>query len=983
MRNQKYTALTIIPYVLFNQFKFFSNLFFLLIAVSQFFEPLRVGFLFTYVGPLSIVLFITLTKEAVDDFKRYRRDIDVNSAKFVRYKGENSKESIPASDIRVGDMIEVSHNERIPADMLLIYTTDQAGTIFLRTDQLDGETDWKLRKPIQLCQKSFKDLNKPGEFKFVIEEPHKAIYEFKGLASKGTMKESLSLENTMWANTVLASHQAIGVVIYVGPETRSQLNSSLPVTKFGKLEQEINTMNKLLFGFMFVSAVFIDVLKEFEGSFEQNLITIFRFILLLSSIIPISLRVNLDFAKLIYAHRITNDPLIPGTIARNSNIPEELGRIQYLFTDKTGTLTQNEMVFKQIAFEFGAFNEECINDLRVIVKTECANKKGPMKEYDDHHEENPNKKLRRSRNGIVRDALTALATCHNVTPVYDSGEKSFQAASPDEVALVQLAEHINMQLDNRTQTRIRLKNANGDEETYEILENFPFSSDTKRMGIILRNIETERIMFFCKGAEVVMEEKVAEHASKAFIRETCETLACTGLRTLVIAQKFMTQEMYDSWFEKYHAAKTDLNDSETKVRAAIDLLENNMDFLCVTGVEDKLQNNVAEVIETLRNSGIQIWMLTGDKVETATCIAISTGLKSKLQNLFYIKEKTSIEEVSIAIEKYSNQIEDVLVIDGKTLQYALGDEMEERFFSVVRNAPAVICCRCSPTQKRLIVTGMKKYTDYITAAIGDGGNDVAMILAAHAGIGIEGKEGKQASLSADFSITEFNSLKYLLTWHGRLSYKRSAVLSQFVVHRGLIISVIQIIFSIMFYFTSIPFYNGYLMLGYATVFTTLPVFSIIFDEDCTIDTLDKFPILYKEFQKGKALNTKTFLIWCFKSIFQGAVILLGAVLFFDEDYLNIISITFTSLIFVELLNVYLSVHKLHIVMMISLGFTLGVYLASMFLFQNYLDVTYIFTFETFFKIIMLTLITWSPFAIFSKLYNFYVPDIMVKIGSTK
>lgn len=203
---------------------------------------------------------------------------------------------------------------------------------------------------------------------------------------------------------------------------------------------------------------------------------------------------------------------------------------------------------------------------------------------------------------------------------------------------------------------------------------------------------------------------------------------------------------------------------------------------------------------------------------------------------------------------------------------------------------------------------MKKHTNTRTCSIGDGGNDVGMIQEAHVGVGIVGKEGKQASLAADFSILDFKSLKLLLLWHGRLSYKRSAVLSQFVIHRGLIISIIQVIFSIMFYFTSIPIYNGYLMLGYTTIYTSLPVFSIVYDVDTDLKTVIKFPTLYKILQKGRVLNAKTFIIWCFKSIYQASVIMLGAVLLFEDNYLNIVSITFTTLVFIEILNVYLEVN---------------------------------------------------------------------------
>jgi phospholipid-translocating ATPase len=191
--------------------------------------------------------------------------------------------------------------------------------------------------------------------------------------------------------------------------------------------------------------------------------------------------------------------------------------------------------------------------------------------------------------------------------------------------------------------------------------------------------------------------------------------------------------------------------------------------------------------------------------------------------------------------------------------------------------------------------------------VGDGGNDVGMIQEAHVGVGIVGKEGKQASLAADFSIDKFKYLRSLILWHGRLSYKRSSVLSQFVIHRGLIIAVIQAFFSIIFYFVAIPIYNGMLILGYSTFYTSMPVFSLVCDKDVTMAAVMKYPPLYATLQKGRSLSFKTFLIWFFKSIYQGATIMLGTILFFNESFTNIVTITFSALIITELLNVYSSV----------------------------------------------------------------------------
>ena len=231
-----------------------------------------------------------------------------------------------------------------------------------------------------------------------------------------------------------------------------------------------------------------------------------------------------------------------------------------------------------------------------------------------------------------------------------------------------------------------------------------------------------------------------------------------------------------------------------------------------------------------------------------------------------------------------------------------------------------------------------------------------------------------------FSILEFKTIKLLLLWHGRLSYKRSAVLSQFVIHRGLIISIIQIIFSIMFYFTSIQVFNGYLMLGYTTIYTSLPVFSIVFDEGVDLNSVIRFPVLYKILQKGRVLNVKTFVSWCVKSIYQGAVIMVGAVLLFEDNFVNIVSITFTALIFIEILNVYLQIHKLHIVMIVSFIGTIVVYLATMVILRNVFDVGYIFAWNCLSKIVILTILCWLPFYLLNFVYKIYFPEAHERVS---
>lgn len=301
------------------------------------------------------------------------------------------------------------------------------------------------------------------------------------------------------------------------------------------------------------------------------------------------------------------------------------------------------------------------------------------------------------------------------------------------------------------------------------------------------------------------------------------------------------------------------------------------------------------------------------------------------------------------------------------------EELEFEFITFASKCPAVLVCRCSPTQKAIITRKMKEFCKKTVASVGDGGNDVAMIQESNVGIGIVGKEGLQASLAADFSITQFCHLRELILWHGRLSYKRTASLAQFVIHRGLIISVIQAVFSVIFYFVAIPIYNGYLMLGYATIYTSLPVFSLVFDTDCDKYSVLNFPPLYKTLQKGRLLSFKTFLIWIWKSIYQGAVILMFSIQFFNDSFVNIVTITFSALVLIELLNVYTEINRFDKKMFLVLFATGVTYFISIILFRNYFDVAYI-DFIFIVKVALIVAIAWLPLHIIKKIVELCDPS---------
>ena len=347
-----------------------------------------------------------MCKELYDDILRWKRDKEINYTKYEKFTQDGHLVICNCCDLRVGDIVKVNANERIPADLLLINTRDKNGTVFIKTDQLDGETDWKLRKSVGYTQNAYSNMNislKELNGYVIAENPHRNIYDFKGVFhvnpdSPHFQKESLSVENTMWANTVLANGNALGMVLYTGMDTRSQLNSRSARSKVGKLDLEVNKLAVILFVLVLILSFIIILLNGFTYNWY---LLFFRYILLLSAIIPISLRVNLDLAKLWYSIVIQHDKKIPDTIVRNTNIPEELGRVQYLFSDKTGTLTQNVMKFKRLYVDDIYYDaSEGLEDVRDKLFRHCKSKLGPATDLETNHRRE-GRAFRRQREAIV------------------------------------------------------------------------------------------------------------------------------------------------------------------------------------------------------------------------------------------------------------------------------------------------------------------------------------------------------------------------------------------------------------------------------------------------------------------------------------------------------------------------------------------------------------------------------------------------------
>jgi phospholipid-translocating ATPase len=418
-------------------------------------------------------------------------------------------------------------------------------------------------------------------------------------------------------------------------------------------------------------------------------------------------------------------------------------------------------------------------------------------------------RTRREIGTRVRDVVLALALCHNVTPTVDieDGKEvtGYQASSPDEIAIVKWTESVGLRLVYRDRKSMVLEYTNSKRPVVRvrILDVFPFTSEGKRMGIIVHfhedvkvknpSLSTGEIWFFQKGADTVMSSIVA---ANDWLDEETANMAREGLRTLVVGRKKLSYDQYKEFSARYQEASLSISGRDAGMQRVVShYLEHDLELIGVTGVEDKLQKDVKPSLELLRNAGIKIWMLTGDKVETARCVAVSSKLVARGQYIYTVSKLKKKDNAQEHLDFLRSKTDACLLVDGESLALFL-THFRLEFISIAVQLPTVVACRCSPNQKAEVAKLIREYTKKRVCCIGDGGNDVSMIQAADVGVGIVGKEGRQASLAADFSIEQFCHLVKLLVWHGRNSYKRSAKLAQFVIHRGLIIAVCQTMYSI-------------------------------------------------------------------------------------------------------------------------------------------------------------------------------------------
>ncbi|XP_063732326.1 probable phospholipid-transporting ATPase IA isoform X4 [Eleginops maclovinus] len=883
----KYNVLTFLPRFLYSQFRRAANAFFLFIALLQQIPDVSPTGRWTTLVPLLFILVVAAVKEFIEDLKRHNADSIVNK-KECQVLRNGAWEIVHWEKVEVGNIIKVNGGDFVPVDAVFLWSSEPQGMCYIETSNLDGETNLKIRQGLQVTS-DIRDIDSLMRLsgKMECESPNRHLYEFVGnlrldghstipLGPDQILLRGAQLRNTQWVH---------GVVVYTGHDTKLMQNSTRPPLKLSNVERITNFQILVLFGCLLAislvcsigqtiwkyqygnDAWYMDLNYGGAANFGLNFLT---FIILFNNLIPISLLVTLEVIKFIQAFFINWDtdmlyePTNTPAMARTSNLNEELGQVKYIFSDKTGTLTCNVMQFKKCTVAGVAYGHSTNSS-----EEEGFNDPSLLENLQSNH----------PTAAVILEFMTMMAICHTAVPERIDGKITYQAASPDEGALVRAAKNLGFVFSGRTPDSVIVEMP-GTEEKYELLHVLEFTSTRKRMSVIMRT-PSGKIRLYCKGADTVIYDRLADSSRyKEITLKHLEQFATEGLRTLCFAVADVSESSYQQWLEIFHRAGTSLQNRALKLEESYELIEKNLQLLGATAIEDKLQDKVPETIETLMKADIKIWILTGDKQETAINIGHSCKLLTKNMGMLVVNEDT-LDRTRETLSHHCGVLGDALykendfalIIDGKTLKYALTFGVRQYFLDLALSCKAVICCRVSPLQKSEVVEMVKKQVKVITLAIGDGANDVGMIQTAHVGVGISGNEGLQAANSSDYSIAQFKYLKNLLLVHGAWNYNRVAKCILYCFYKNIVLYIIEIWFAFVNGFSGQILFERWCIGLYNVIFTALPPLTLgIFERSCRKENMLKYPELYKTSQNAMGFNTKVFWAHCLNGLFHSVIL---------------------------------------------------------------------------------------------------------------
>ncbi|KAI8373465.1 hypothetical protein EDC96DRAFT_499461 [Choanephora cucurbitarum] len=905
-------------------------------------------------------------------------------------------DSVKWKDLQVGDYVKIRNDEDIPADIVILSTSEADNVCYIETQNLDGETNLKQRQGLPGTS-GLRTEHECEQAKFYIESepPHVNIYQYNAVlrwqidsAESDTVRSGVSHEkadavtysNILLRGCVLRNTEwAIGIVVYTGNDTKIMMNSGRTPSKRSKMAKATNPhvvanfvilaiiciVSSILDSVQFTgngSSRFFDYGIEGTNANYSGFLTFWVTLILYQNIVPISLYISVEIVKTLAAyfifadldmyHEETDTPCIPKTW----NISDDLGQIEYIFSDKTGTLTQNVMEYRKCTINgvsYGiATTEATMGALKrqqsrhhygqsnIVLgdsDIEDNNDRLTLNELDhnldfampDASEMEELKKTMfekqaelfknthigpnptfvdprlfddlKDKNSKQAAAIThfyqTLALCHTVIaerPDEDNPDYiEYKAQSPDEAALVATARDMGFSFLRREGNQIFIE-VKGEEKSFTLLNVLEFNSTRKRMSVIIQPSDSDHIVLLCKGADSIIYERLCDNfgSQKELEKEQQELREATsrdlekfaneGLRTLCLSYRFISPEEYKPWNKRFQEASASLVSREERVDAVSEEIEKNMLLMGGTAIEDRLQDGVPETIAELSKSGIKLWVLTGDKTETAINIGFSCNLLTTDMELLILRSSNREETAQMlddTLQKLAKEAETeqddrkyALVIDGVTLKYALEDATRNKVLSIGMQCASVICCRVSPKQKAQVVRMVKKGLKVMTLAIGDGANDVSMIQEANVGIGISGVEGRQAVMASDYAIAQFRYLRKLLLVHGRWSYLRTAEMIMGFFFKNIVWTFVLFWYQIFCQFNGSMMFEYALVTLYNLIFTSLPIIFLgIWDQDLNAKLSLKYPELYRMGLRNDKFKSWRFWLTVFDSIFQSSV----------------------------------------------------------------------------------------------------------------
>jgi phospholipid-translocating ATPase len=883
-----------------------------------------------------------------DDFSTVKGDV-VNHELPVQGNARFHRDAW--KNLVVGDFVRIYNNEELPADIIVLSTSDPDGHCYVETKNLDGETNLKVRSALR-CGRSVVHARDCERAQFIIdsEAPQPNLYKYNGAikweqkmahdphGAPKEMSEPISIENVLLRGCNLRNTDwALGIVVFTGHDTKIMMNAGITPSKRARIAREMNFTVVCNFGILLVMCIIAGVVSGITwGKSDASLsffdfgsiggtpalsgfITFWAAVIVFQNLVPISLYISLEIVRTLQAGFIYSDigmyyeKLDQPCIPKSWNISDDVGQIEYIFSDKTGTLTQNVMEFKKATVNGQPYGEayteaqaglakrqgiDVEKEVERIKQEIAAAKVRALKDLREMHD-NPylhDEDLTFIAPDFVEDLtgkhgieqqranehfMLALALCHTVIAEKQPGDKPkiiFKAQSPDEAALVATARDMGFTVLGFSNDGINL-NIHGEERHYPVLNTIEFNSTRKRMSAIVR-MPDGRIVLFCKGADSVIYARLKRGEQPELRKETAahlEMFAREGLRTLCIAERVLDEKDYLAWRKDHDKAARSLDNREEKLEEVADRIEQELTLLGGTAIEDRLQDGVPETIELLGDAGIKLWVLTGDKVETAINIGFSCNLLNNDMDLIRLRVdedesgETPDEEYLRTLEaeldkglksfNLTGSDEDLqkarkdhsapepthaLVIDGFTLRWVLHDTLKQKFLLLCKQCKSVLCCRVSPAQKAAVVALVKNSLDVMTLSIGDGANDVAMIQEADVGVGIAGEEGRQAVMSSDYAIGQFRFLQRLVLVHGRWSYRRLAETISNFFYKNMVWT-----FAIFWFQTYADFDITYIfeytyILMFNLFFTSVPVILMgVLDQDVTDVVSLAVPQLYR------------------------------------------------------------------------------------------------------------------------------------------